>query len=102
MAAELPAGHVGDVGSADAHRSGRGFQQAHDATPDRGLARTALPDQYRHLAFADAQRDAVDGLHRAEVHHQVLQLEGHILPAHARAATRCLDVVPHGCQQATR
>jgi len=23
-------------------------------------------------------------------------------PAHARAATRCLDVVPHGCQQATR
>src|SRR3954471_2808560 len=76
---------VRDVAAAQLDRSARRLEQAHGAVRDSALAAPGLADEAEQLARRDRERDTVDGVHRralrddavarAEVHHEVLDLE---------------------------
>ena len=64
---QLALAQLGELGAAEAHRPrGRGEQLEHRARQGR-LAATRLADEADRLALLDAERDAVDGAHRADL-----------------------------------
>jgi hypothetical protein len=85
-----------DVATAEAHRASRDGHFTRDRVEERRLARAVGADDRPALAFANAERDAVDGAQRAEADREAVefdQLQDFLMPWNERLYDACFMYV---------